>query len=88
MQLLAEVRDGACSNEFAQAWPYGGRDSSYRWYIKDHCPVAHGFKIGGMYTDIILDTAPSERLKHLEQCHERHVLVHPNDTILRPFPTL
>ena len=57
-------------------------------YIKDHCPVAHGFKIGGMYTDIILDTAPPERLKHLEQCHERHALVHPNETILRSFPTL
>ena len=57
-------------------------------YIKAHCPVVHGFKIGGMYTDIILDTAPPERLKHLEQCHERHALVHPNDTILRPFPTL
>ena len=57
-------------------------------YIKNHCPIAHGFKIGGMYTDTILDTAPAERLKHLEQCHERHALVHPNDTILRPFPTL
>ena len=56
-------------------------------YIKHHCPVAHGFKIGGMYTDIILDTATPERLRHLEQCHERHALVHPNDTIIRPLPT-
>ncbi len=56
-------------------------------YIKNHCPVAHGFKIGGMYTDIILDTAPPERLTHLEQCQERHAQVHPNDTILRPFPS-
>ncbi|MDP6751381.1 MAG: hypothetical protein QGH37_31055, partial [Candidatus Poribacteria bacterium] len=75
-------------DEFAQAWLYGGRNSSCG-YIKDHCPVAHSFKIGGMYTtDIILGTAPPERLKHLEQCHERHALVHPNDTILRSFPTL
>ena len=56
-------------------------------YIKNHCPVAHGFKIGGMYTDIILDTAPPKRLTHLEQCQERHAQVHPNDTILRPFPS-
>ncbi|MBI4531566.1 MAG: phytanoyl-CoA dioxygenase family protein [Candidatus Latescibacteria bacterium] len=49
-------------------------------YLRHHCPVAHGFKIGGMYTDLMLDTAGPERLRHLAQLHERHALVHPNDT--------
>lgn len=54
-------------------------------YLKHHCPVAHGFKIGGMYTDLMLDTAGPGRLRHLAQCHERHAAVHPNDTRLRPL---
>ncbi len=54
-------------------------------YLRHHCPVAHGFKIGGMYTDIMLDTASPERLRHLAQLHERHALVHPNDTRPRPL---
>ena len=56
-------------------------------YLRRHCPVAHGFKIGGMYTDQMLDTASPERLRHLSQLHERHALVHPNDTRPRPLPT-
>lgn len=55
-------------------------------YLKHHCPVAHGFKIGHMYTDIMLDTAGPGRLVHLEQAFERHALVHPIDTKERPFP--
>ncbi|MFT5090596.1 MAG: hypothetical protein ACI906_001495 [Candidatus Latescibacterota bacterium] len=55
-------------------------------YLQHHCPVAHGFKIGGMYTDIMLDTAPVQRLVHLEQLFERHALVHPDDTEPRAFP--
>lgn len=55
-------------------------------YLSHHCPVAHGFKIGGMYTDLMLDTATAPRLRHLAQLHERHALVHPNDTRLRPLP--
>ena len=56
-------------------------------YLKHHCPVAHGYQIGGMYTDLILDTAPAERLLHLEQLFERHALVHPEATVPRAFPT-
>ncbi|NKB66296.1 MAG: hypothetical protein GKR89_04475 [Candidatus Latescibacteria bacterium] len=52
-------------------------------YLRDHCPVAHGFKIGGMYTEIMGDTASSQRLVHLEQMHQRHALVHPEDTLPR-----
>ena len=55
-------------------------------YLKHHCPVAHGFKIGGMYTDTMLDTAPAGRLVHLQQLFERHALVHPKDTVARDFP--
>ena len=55
-------------------------------YLRYHCPVAHGFKIGGMYTDLMLDTATSDRLRHLGQLHERHALVHPQDTHLRSLP--
>jgi hypothetical protein len=54
-------------------------------YLKHHCPVAHGFKIGGMYTDLMLDTASPGRRRHLAQCHERHALVHPDDTRPRPL---
>ena len=57
-------------------------------YLQHHCPVAHGFKIGGMYTDLILDTAPPERLVHLEQLYTRHAQVHPEGTVSRPFPGL
>ncbi len=57
-------------------------------YLRSHCPVAHGFKIGGMYTDLMLDTADSERLRHLAQLHERHALVHPQDTCPRPLPNV
>ena len=57
-------------------------------YLQHHCPVAHGFKIGGMYTDLILDTAPPERLVHLEQLFTRHAQVHPEGTSSRPFPGL
>jgi hypothetical protein len=49
-------------------------------YLKYHCPVAHGFKIGGMYTDLMFDTADDARLKHLTQLQERHALVHPDKT--------
>lgn len=49
-------------------------------YVRHHSPTAHGFKIGGMYTDIMLDTARPERLRHLTQLHERHALVFPDDT--------
>lgn len=55
-------------------------------YLQHHCPVAHGFKIGGMYTDLILDTAPPERLVHLEQLFARHAQIHPEGTVPRPFP--
>jgi len=55
-------------------------------YLQHHCPVAHGFKIGGMYTDAMLDTAPPGRLVHLQQLFERHALVHPEDTVARDFP--
>lgn len=55
-------------------------------YLSHHCPVAHGFKIGHMYTDIMLDTASPERLVHLKQLFERHAMVHPDDTVERPFP--
>lgn len=55
-------------------------------YLQHHCPVAHGYKIGGMYTDTMLDTAPPERLVHLEQLFARHAQVHPNDTLPRAFP--
>ncbi len=55
-------------------------------YLKHHCPVAHGFKIGHMYTDIMLDPAGPGRLVHLEQPFERHAVVHPADTVQRPFP--
>ena len=54
-------------------------------YLRHHCPVAHGFKIGGMYTDLMLDTASADRLRHLGQLHERHALVHPDDTRVRPL---
>lgn len=57
-------------------------------YLKHHCPVAHGFKIGGMYTETMLATANTDRLTHLKQMHERHGLVHPNDTSNRPLATL
>ena len=57
-------------------------------YLLHHCPVAHGFKIGGMYADPILDTATSARLRHLAQLHERHALVHPQDTRPRPLPSV
>ena len=57
-------------------------------YLRHHCPVAHGFKIGGMYTDLMLETASPERLRHLAQLHERHALVHPHDTLPRPLPRL
>ena len=53
-------------------------------YIRHHSPTAHGFKIGGMYTDLMLDLASSERLRHLAQMHQRHPFVFPNDT--RPLP--
>jgi hypothetical protein len=56
-------------------------------YLRHHCPVAHGFKIGGMYTDLMLDTAGPERLVHLQQLFERHALVHPDGTRPRAFPT-
>ena len=49
-------------------------------YIRGHCPVAHGFKIGGMYTDLMLNTAGLQRMRHLAQLHDRHMLVHPNDS--------
>ena len=49
-------------------------------YVRGHCPVAHGFKIGGMYTDLMLDTAGPKRMRHLAQLHERHRLVYPNDS--------
>ena len=55
-------------------------------YLKHHCPVAHGYQIGGMYTDLILDTAPVGRLVHLQQLFERHGLVHPEGTVARDFP--
>ncbi len=55
-------------------------------YLRSHCPVAHGFKIGHMYTDTMLDTAGPARLVHLEQLFERHAVVHPDDTVERPFP--
>jgi hypothetical protein len=55
-------------------------------YLRHHCPVAHGFKIGGMYTDVMLDSAPPERLVHLQQLFARHALVHPEDTVAREFP--
>ena len=48
-------------------------------YLTTNCPAAHGFKIGGMYTDLTIDTATPERLKHMTQFHERHAVVHPND---------
>jgi hypothetical protein len=54
-------------------------------YLRHHCPVAHGFKIGGMYTDLMLDTADDKRLAHLAQLHERHAIVHPLDTRPRPL---
>ena len=57
-------------------------------YLRHHCPVAHGFKIGGMYTELMLETASPERLRHLAQLHERHALVHPHDTLPRPLPRL
>ncbi|MCZ6680946.1 MAG: phytanoyl-CoA dioxygenase family protein [Candidatus Poribacteria bacterium] len=56
-------------------------------YLRRHCPVAHGFKIGGMYTDLMLDTATPDRLHLLAQLHERHALVHPQDTRPRPLPS-
>jgi hypothetical protein len=56
-------------------------------YLKHHCPVAHGFKIGGMYTETMLATANARRVTHLEQMHQRHALVHPDDTLDRPLPT-
>ena len=49
-------------------------------YLRCHCPAAHGFKIGGMYTDLMLDTASPQRMRHLAQLHVRHGVVHPNDT--------
>ena len=49
-------------------------------YLRCHCPVVHGFKIGGMYTDLMLDTASPQRMRHLAQLHVRHGVVHPNDT--------
>ena len=55
-------------------------------YLKGHCPVAHGFKIGHMYTDTMLDTAGPGLLAHLEQLFERHPVVHPDDTVERAFP--
>jgi hypothetical protein len=56
-------------------------------YLKHHCPVAHGFKIGGMYTETMLATANARRVTHLEQMHQRHALVHPDGTLDRPLPT-
>ena len=52
-------------------------------YLHSHCPVAHGFKIGGMYTETMGATASPQRLVHLAQMHERHALVHPRDTVPR-----
>lgn len=49
-------------------------------YVRGHCPVAHGFKIGGMYTDLMLNTAGPQRMGHLAQLHDRHGLVYPNDS--------
>ena len=57
-------------------------------YLTTNCPAAHGFKIGGMYTDLTIDTATPERLRHMTQFHKRHAVVHPNDTIPRELPTL
>ena len=55
-------------------------------YLKHHCPVAHNYKIGHMYTDTMLDTAGPQRLVHLEQLFDRHIIVHPDDSKDRPFP--
>ena len=49
-------------------------------YLKAHCPVAHGYQIGGMYAAPIMETAGAERRVHLRQLHERHKLVWPDET--------
>ena len=49
-------------------------------YLKSHCPVAHGYKIGGMYAPPMIETASAERLVHLRQLHARHAVVWPDDT--------
>ena len=36
-------------------------------YLKAHCPVAHGYQIGGMYAAPIMETAGAERRAHLRQ---------------------
>jgi ectoine hydroxylase-related dioxygenase (phytanoyl-CoA dioxygenase family) len=36
-----------------------------RGYLRHHCPVAHGYQIGGMYAAPLVDGAPPGRLRHL-----------------------
>ena len=69
-------------------------------YLRHHGTLARGIRIGGkftgngknnmyshfsMYTDVMLDTATPERLRHLSQLHERVALVHPKAAPPRPL---
>ena len=70
-------------------------------YLSHHGTIPRGIRIGGkftglkpgsmyadfgMYTDLMIDTATPERLRHLSQLHHRVALVHPNAAPPRPLP--
>ncbi len=70
-------------------------------YLSHHGTIPRGIRIGGkftglepgsmyadfsMYTDLMIDTATPERLRHLSQLHERAALVHPHAAPPRPLP--
>ena len=69
-------------------------------YLSHHGTLPRGIRIGGkftgngknnmysnfsMYTDVMLDTATPERLRHLAQLHERVALVHSKAAPPRPL---
>lgn len=70
-------------------------------YLGHHGTIPRGIRIGGkftglkpgsmytdfsMYTDLMIDTATSERLRHLSQLHHRVAHVHPTAAPPRPLP--
>ncbi len=70
-------------------------------YLSHHGTIPRGIRIGGkftglgpgsmyadfsMYTDLMIDSATPERLRHLSQLHERAALVHPHAAPPRPLP--
>ena len=71
-------------------------------YLRHHGTLPRGIRIGGkftgngknnmyshfsMYTDVMLDTATPERIRHLSQLHERVAQVHSKAAPPRPLDT-